>query len=419
MHDGANGRKWRVLTTAQDDGTWGDHRPPGRDCRAGSAVGFVIATTLGMVCLSAWGQEIPRVAAAPELARLESTVRVLSSAEYEGRSGEGGRKAAGYLVEAFRGLGLEPLFEGQFVQVIPGAELGTVQGRNVGAVLRGSDPEKQNEWVILSAHYDHLGVRGGVLYPGADDNASGVAMMLEVARLLASAPDRPPRSIMFLGFDLEEAGLFGSRYFVAHPPVPLDRLVLFVTADMIGRSLAGVCQRRVFVMGTEHAPELRPWIEEAAGGKDVEVSLLGADLLLLNRSDYGPFRSRQIPFLFFSTGENPRYHTPDDTPDTLDYPKLAAISQVILDVVAKAATHPDPPRWRATPEHSLSETLAIRDVLRELIDHRRELGLGAAKLYLMTSTLRSIEAIVARGAVSAAERDWVIQAARIILLAIR
>src|SRR4029077_10487164 len=107
------------------------------------------------------------------------------------------------------------------------------QGANVGARLIGTDPQRRDEWIIVSAHYDHLGVRGGVLYPGADDNASGVAMMLEVARAFVQAPERPRRSVLFIGFDLEEVGLFGSRYFVEHPPVPLDRVKLFVTADMI------------------------------------------------------------------------------------------------------------------------------------------------------------------------------------------
>ena len=131
-------------------------------------------------------------------------------------------------------------------------------GRNVGAMLRGSDPTLRDQWIILAAHFDHLGIRGGKLYPGADDNASGVAMMLEAARCVTRAPALPKRSIMFIGFDLEEAGLFGSRYFVAHSPVPLERVVLFVTADMIGRALAGVCEDHVFVIGTEHAPGLRP-----------------------------------------------------------------------------------------------------------------------------------------------------------------
>ncbi len=146
---------------------------------------------------------------------------------------------------------------------------------------------------------------------------------------------------MFIGFDLEETGLFGSRYFVAHSPVPLERVVLFVTADMIGRALAGVCDDHVFVIGTEHAPGSAA-LDRAGRARAVAltVGLLGADLLVLNRSDYGPFRSRSIPFLFFTTGENPRYHTPQDTPETLDYPKLTAISQMIHQVVAGCVDRP-------------------------------------------------------------------------------
>ena len=143
-------------------------------------------------------------------------------------------------------------------------------------------------------------------------------MMLEVARAIAQGPERPRRSVMFVGFDLEEIGLYGSRYFVEHPPVPLDRIALFLTADMIGRALGGVCEPYVFVMGTEHSPGLRPWIERAARDRPITVGLLGTDLLMVNRSDYGPFRAREVPFLFFSTGENPRYHTPHDTPETLE-----------------------------------------------------------------------------------------------------
>ena len=110
---------------------------------------------------------------------------------------------------------------------------------------------------------------------------------------------------MFIGFDLEEIGLFGSRYFVEHPPVPLDRIKLFLTADMIGRSLGGVCESYVFVMGTEHAPGLRPWIEQAARGEPVTVGLLGTDLLVINRSDYGPFRAAEGPLPLLQHGREP------------------------------------------------------------------------------------------------------------------
>jgi hypothetical protein len=345
-------------------------------------------------------------------------VRKLASPELEGRRGEGGRKTASYLIEEFRRLGLEPLFAGQFVQEIPSGEPGRIQGRNVGAALRGSDPALRDQWVILAAHYDHLGVRDGVLYPGADDNATGVAMMLEAARCLKNTAEQPRRSVMFVGFDLEEVGLFGSRYFVNHPPVPLRSVSLFITADMIGRALGGICEKDVFVLGSEYAPGLRPWVEAAARDRPVKVNLLGSDLLVFNRSDYGPFRNRQIPFLFFSTGENPRYHSPADTPETVDFAKLTAISQMIHDVTASAAGAESVPRWSDVPDHPLAEAVAIRDVLRQLLEHRESLGLGAAQLFLMNGTLQTLEGIIGRGVMTPSERDGVIQAARIVLLTI-
>jgi hypothetical protein len=243
-------------------------------------------------------------------------------------------------------------------------------------------------------------------------------MMIETARSLSAAPVKLRRSVMFIGFDLEEVGLFGSRYFVAHPPVPLSRIVLFITADMIGRSLAGICRQHVFVMGTEHAPSLRPWIASAAEGRPLEIGLLGSDLLVLSRSDYGPFRNRQVPFLFFSTGENPAYHSPEDKPETLDFPKLTEISRVVHKVAERAASAPEVPRWLPTADHPLAEAVTIRDVIRELIKHRETLRLGTAQLYLMNSTLTTLEGIVARGKITPGERASVVQAARLVLLTI-
>src|SRR5260370_18134187 len=108
--------------------------------------------------------------------------------------------------------------------------------------------------------------------------------MVEVAGSVVHGRSPPRRSMMFSGFGLEEVGLFGSPYFVAHSPVPLEKVVLVVTADMIARSLAGVCDSHVFVMGTENAPGMRPWIDLAAQGRPLTVGLLGADILVLNPS---------------------------------------------------------------------------------------------------------------------------------------
>ena len=319
----------------------------------------------------------------PDPARLERWVRLLASPDFEGRRGEGARKAAGVIVDEFRRLKLEPLFGNDYVQEIPPAPPVSDVGRNVGAILRGSDPGLAPRAVILSAHYDHLGMRQGVLYPGADDNASGVAMMLESARCLATAAERPRRSVVFIAFDQEEAGLYGSRYYVAHPPFPLEDVELFITADMIGRSLGGVCGDFFFVMGTEHVPTLRPWLADAAAGRPVRMGLLGADLLVLNRSDYGPFRTRKIPFLFFSTGENPRYHSREDTPDTLDYAKLTEISRVIHGFVARASAAPTLPRWNDQADNPVEEALTIRDVLRTLSARRDVLKLNAAQSFVI------------------------------------
>jgi hypothetical protein len=354
----------------------------------------------------------------PEEPRLRAHVATLASREYEGRRGPGAIKTAEYLTDQFRRLRLEPLFEGQYTQTIPGKTGEPPIGRNVGALLRGGDPKLKDEWVVVSAHFDHLGTRGDRFFPGADDNASGVAMMLEVARTFVEAGEAPRRSLMFIGFDLEEVGLFGSRYFVEHPPVPLKRIALFVTADMLGRALGGVCERYVFVMGTEHSPALRPWIEAASARSPVTVGLLGSDLLLLNRSDYGPFRARKVPYLFFSTGENPLYHTTRDNAETLDYPKLTAISRIIHRVVKQAANSDQVPGWTAIPDNPFAEAVTLRDVIRILLEHRDSLKIGAAQGIMMSNTLRTLDGIVQRGSITADERTAIIRVARIILISI-
>jgi hypothetical protein len=187
---------------------------------------------------------------------------------------------------------------------------------------------------------------------------------------------------------------------------------------MIGRSLGGVCEPYVFVMGTEHVPSLRTWLDAAAKSGPVKVGVLGSDLLLINRSDYGPFRSRKVPYLFFSTGENPVYHTPADTPDTVDYPKLTAISRIIDQVIRKAAAVDHLPAWTPATEPSMAEALTIRDVLRTLLAHRAELEIGVANVLLMGNALRTLDAIAARGTITPEERAGVLRVARIVLMTV-
>ncbi len=187
---------------------------------------------------------------------------------------------------------------------------------------------------------------------------------------------------------------------------------------MIGRALAGVCDDHVFVIGTEHAPGLRPGSSRLARAVRLTIDLLGADLLVLNRSDYGPFRSRSIPFLFFTTGENPCYHTPQDAPETLDHPKMTAIAQMIHQVVRTALDAPAMPRWQAEPDNPIAEAIAIRDVLRILSKNSDSLKIGVAQSYVIRSTLALLDEIVARGTITPDERARVIQGARIVLFTV-
>ena len=148
------------------------------------------------------------------------------------------------------------------------------------------------------------------------------------------------------------------------------------------------------------------------------VGLLGTDMLLIDRSDYGPFRARKIPYLFFRTGENPCYHTPRDTPDTLDYPKLEAVSRVIHGVVRQAASAETVPRWNPLPDHPLSEAVTVRDVLRDAPGSSRAAQDRRPHTFLLSNTLRKLDAIVARGTITPGERAGMVNVARIVMISL-
>ncbi len=354
----------------------------------------------------------------PEIGRFRAHVATLASREFGGRRGVGGELAATYVADEFQRLGLEPAFGKSYRQNIVEPGTGHIIGRNIGARIVGSDPKLRDEWIVVGAHFDHLGTYPQAMFPGADDNASGTAMMLEAARCFAQSPEKPRRSVLFLGFDLEEDMLTGSRYFVNHPPIPIAKIKLFVTADMIGRALGGVCDEFVFAFGADTTPGLRSWVVDAARDEPFRLGLLGNDVLVVDRSDYGPFRRLSIPYLFFSTGENPHYHRPSDTADTLDYPKAVATCRTIYRVLVKAANSDDLGGWNPATEPSFDEAIAVRDVLRLLEANREKLKVKPAPLIVLRNTLKTLDGIVARGAITPRERAGVIRSAQFLLFSV-
>ncbi|HWG46584.1 MAG TPA: M20/M25/M40 family metallo-hydrolase [Gemmataceae bacterium] len=354
---------------------------------------------------------------------LRAHVYRLASPEFLGRSGPGAARTSRHLAAAFERLGLKPAFNDSYYQPIPsllteGTSKASIIGRNVGAILPGSDPKLKDEWIILSAHYDHLGKRGDILYPGADDNATGVAMLLEVAEYFALSKQKPRRTIAFISFDQEETGLRGSTYFAAHSPLPFRKLKAFLTADMLGRSMANVMDEYVFVLGSERSTHLRQLVEKVKPPKGLTIGRLGADLVG-TRSDYGPFRDRDVPFLFFSTGQHPDYHSPNDLPERVDYPKLQRGSVYIRDLTQRLANDDEAPAWNDKPlPPDLNEIRTVAVLVGRVLKRQDLYPLSEKKRQMVQSVANRLATILQHGKVSTSDRTWLLWNARLLLVTV-
>lgn len=219
---------------------------------------------------------------------------------------------------------------------------------NVAAVLRGSDPALRDEYVVLSAHMDHVGVgapvNGDSIYNGADDNASGTTALIEIAEALASMPEPPARSIIFLHVSGEEHGLLGSRWYSDHPTVPLERIVANINIDMIARNAPD----SVVVIGKDYS-SLGDVVNEV-GASHPELRLTASDDIwpeerFFFRSDHFNFARKEIPSIFFFSGVHEDYHRPSDEVDTLDMDKAARVSRMVLQTLRRIADDPQRPVW--------------------------------------------------------------------------
>jgi aminopeptidase N len=352
-------------------------------------------------------------------ARLRADVEALASPALRGRkTPEDRAKAAQHVEAGLRAAGLVPLpgqtsFRVPFQWTSPqGIADEPYVGENVAGWLAGTGPDH----VIVSAHYDHLGEKDGAIHPGADDNASGVAALLECARVLAKGP-RPRRSIAFVAFDLEEGdggttAPVGSSAWVHRPPVPLERLSAFVTADMLGRSLADVYPGMLLVMGSERAKALDAIVRGLEVPKGHRIHRLGMDFNALGWSDYLPFEQARIPSLFFTSGACVDYHRPGDTPDKIDYAALAVRTDLLAKTVRALADLPaasadeaqGPPRWIEAPEPTLDEAKSVLEIVAQAEGKAKEMGIPEGQAMMLTAFRKMVEGIVAGGTVSRGQR---------------
>jgi Zn-dependent M28 family amino/carboxypeptidase len=246
------------------------------------------------------------------------------------------------------GKARRPLRTGRRARISASTREAPVRIDNVVGWVRGSDPELAGEVVVVGAHYDHVGVddRGRVGH-GADDTASGTAALIVAAEAFARAPAR--RSLLFCAFAAEEDGLVGSAELCRRPPVDPRQLVAMLNMDMIGRGEADA----VAVIGVPRNPDLGKVLERArklagTGVRDLETRR-GEELW--TRSDHYSFHRIGVPSLFFFEGlpisRNPDYHTWRDTPDQLDFDKIARTARLVFNtawLLANDAARPDAPR---------------------------------------------------------------------------
>jgi Zn-dependent M28 family amino/carboxypeptidase len=280
-----------------------------------------------------------------------------------------------------------------------------VAAANVIGILDGSDPQLKKEVIVLGAHYDHLGRGGegslapreGEIHHGADDNASGVAGLLELARIFSSQQPRPRRTIVFMAFSGEEEGLLGSNYYVNHPILPLANTVAMINMDMIGR----MKDNKLIVGGVGTAAEWRKEIDSANAAEGINVTAGGVPdssmetstgqpvsmkvpivvsangktivtmenskpfELTTNEDGYGPsdhssFYAKQIPVLFFFTGSHKDYHKPSDTADKINYADEARVVTLVARIIQDLDKSYKRPSYTVAKSESSGRSIGFR-----------------------------------------------------------
>jgi hypothetical protein len=287
--------------------------------------------------------------------RLFADVRALSAPAMEGRltGSEGGRRARAFILERMRTTGLEPV-NGSYEQpfaftrrslrglLTPGRAYVTEfpEAVNAFGAIRGTSAP--DEWLLLTAHYDHFGLRDDALHPGADDNASGVAALLAAMEYFTANP--PRRSMLFVAFDAEEQGVRGASHFVEHSPIDLSRVRLLVNADMVSRGDDGV----IVASGTDGDDALRDLVTRAAAGRALSVRfghdrplyLAGLVADWSQSSDHGPFIDAGVRTLYYGVEDHADYHAPGDTADKIPRTFFAESASLIVNTLREADAVP-------------------------------------------------------------------------------
>jgi aminopeptidase YwaD len=215
----------------------------------------------------------------------------------------------------------------RFAGICVTVKKGSKQSSNVVGYVEGSDENLKKEVIVIGGHYDHVGRTGKSIFYGADDNASGTAVVMEVAEAFGKLAVRPKRSVLFIAFSGEEKGFLGSMFYLGHPVFPVDKTVCMINLDMVGRGKAD----EIYVMNAKTSPQLAKALEEADARVPEKLSLI--DGWVAPGSDHFPFYERSVPVAFFNCGMNPDMHSPGDTVDKIVPGKMRWVGRLVFDAV--------------------------------------------------------------------------------------
>lgn len=268
--------------------------------------------------------------------RLSRHVYFLASDSLQGRDAGTvyADKAARYIVRQFEEIGVEPYFDEGFYQ--PFEMYGTDTYKNIVGVIRGNDPVLKDEYIIVGAHYDHLGVRNDKVYNGADDNASGSATIIEMARLLKARQSQLKRSVMVVAFDAEEKGLWGSNYLSEQ--LDLSKVKLMMSIDMVGWLHEGKTLR---LKGAATIKDGKKILKEEAKKTNLAIDVDDFESSIFGATDTRGFAQKHVPTLYATTGLKSPYHKPEDDADLIDYPGMDRITTYLADVTECLANKTD------------------------------------------------------------------------------
>ena len=278
--------------------------------------------------------------------RLTRHVYTLAGDSLRGRKAgsEDAAKAAAYIVKQFEEIGVQPYYEEGWYQ--PFVRSGNTY-KNVIGVIPGNDPVLKDEYIIIGAHYDHLGVRNDQIYNGADDNASGTATVIEMARILKGQQKDLKRSIIIAAFDAEEIGLWGSNYL--SEKLDLSKVKLMMSVDMVGWLEKGKTLR---LQGAATIKNGKRMLREEAEKMRIDISTKDFETSIMGATDTQGFAKKGVATLYATTGLKSPYHKPEDDPELIDYQGMDLIADYLADVTMRCATDESfAPTGKISPIH--------------------------------------------------------------------